>query len=120
MLTDPPPIFTPSGIAIVCEACPQPITPAVTQGRVYHIAGATGYVGVIVQPDRGGISIPGWGISWINGQADMDGNGWVNGDDIDYFNSCFAWGTAMADFDGNGWVNGDDADAFSRAAGGTP
>jgi len=43
---------------------------------------------------------------------DRDGNGWLNGDDADYYARCWALGTAMAEYTGDQWVNGDDFDAF--------
>lgn len=114
-MTDAPPIFTPSGIAIVCEACPQPLTPAVTQGRVFNIASATGYVGIIVQPDRGGISVPGWGLLWTCGQLDRNADGYVNGSDSDYYAQCWTLGTVMAEWTGDEWLSGDDFDGFYAA-----
>jgi len=45
--------------------------------------------------------------------ADIDFNGFVNGDDFDKFIADFEAGAIAADFDNNGFVNGDDFDAFS-------
>ncbi len=44
--------------------------------------------------------------------ADYDCNGFVNGDDFDFFIEAFYWGNDSADFDRNGFVNGDDFDYF--------
>ncbi len=47
--------------------------------------------------------------------ADMNADGFVNGDDYDAFASSFDAADAEADFNGDGFVNGDDYDAFSSA-----
>lgn len=47
--------------------------------------------------------------------SDVDGNGFVNGEDVDLFADWFAAGIVLADFDQNGFVNGDDYDFFIAA-----
>lgn len=47
--------------------------------------------------------------------ADLDGNGFVNGDDYDLFASAFDAADPAADLDGNGFVNGDDYDLFASS-----
>ncbi len=47
--------------------------------------------------------------------ADLDANGFVNGDDYDAFATLFDIGDTGADFNGDGFVNGDDYDAFASA-----
>ena len=47
--------------------------------------------------------------------ADLDDNGFVNGDDFDGFMDAFYYGTIEADFDANTFVNGDDFDGFMAA-----
>ncbi len=47
--------------------------------------------------------------------ADFDGNGFVNGDDFDFFSAAFIAGDGAADFDGNFFVNGDDFDLYSAS-----
>lgn len=47
--------------------------------------------------------------------ADLDGNGFVNGDDYDLFASAFDAADPAADLDGNGYVNGDDYDLFASS-----
>ncbi len=69
-----------------------------------------------------------WGenIGWINLDdathyvglrcpADLNGDGFVNGDDYDLFASWFEAGDIRADFTNDGFVNGDDYDAFASA-----
>ncbi|MFO0834242.1 MAG: GC-type dockerin domain-anchored protein [Phycisphaerales bacterium] len=45
--------------------------------------------------------------------ADLNHDGFVNGDDFDLFASAFESGTATADFNLDGFVNGDDFDEFA-------
>ncbi|MFO0835886.1 MAG: hypothetical protein U0638_13010 [Phycisphaerales bacterium] len=47
--------------------------------------------------------------------ADLDDNGFVNGDDYDLFASAFDAADSVADLDANGFVNGDDYDLFASA-----
>ncbi len=47
--------------------------------------------------------------------ADLDANGFVNGDDYDLFASAFDGADPAADLDENGFVNGDDYDLFASA-----
>ena len=47
--------------------------------------------------------------------ADIDDNGYVNGDDFDSFATWFFFGCPRADFDNNTFVNADDFDAFYEA-----
>lgn len=47
--------------------------------------------------------------------ADIDANGFVNGDDYDLFASAFDAADPAADLDANGFVNGDDYDLFAGA-----
>lgn len=47
--------------------------------------------------------------------ADVDLNGFVNGDDSDAFAFYFSIGDPRADWDGNTFVNGDDFDGFAAA-----
>ncbi|MCC6968628.1 MAG: hypothetical protein IT434_00245 [Phycisphaerales bacterium] len=47
--------------------------------------------------------------------ADIDYNGFVNGDDYDLFASAFDAADPAADLDANGFVNGDDYDLFASA-----
>lgn len=47
--------------------------------------------------------------------ADLDANGFVNGDDYDLFASAFDIADPAADLDANGFVNGDDYDLFASA-----
>lgn len=47
--------------------------------------------------------------------ADLDDNGFVNGDDYDLFASAFDAADPVADLDANGFVNGDDYDLFASA-----
>ncbi|MFO0833773.1 MAG: hypothetical protein U0638_02290 [Phycisphaerales bacterium] len=46
--------------------------------------------------------------------ADIDGDGFVNGDDYDFFADAFDVGDAKADFNADGFVNGDDYDGFAE------
>ena len=72
-----------------------------------------------------GLTIAGYGVdpagrteAWVATlpcPADYDANGFVNGDDFDFFVADFEAGMASADFDVNSFVNGDDFDAFSLA-----
>jgi hypothetical protein len=47
--------------------------------------------------------------------ADVNHDGFVNGDDYDAFAEAFDAATAWADFNGDGFVNGDDYDAFAAS-----
>ncbi len=47
--------------------------------------------------------------------ADLNADGFVNGDDYDAFASAFDAGDQAADFNNDGFVNGDDYDAFASA-----
>ncbi|MCC6969749.1 MAG: S8 family serine peptidase [Phycisphaerales bacterium] len=47
--------------------------------------------------------------------ADVNTDGFVNGDDYDAFAEAFDAADPAADFDSNGFVNGDDYDAFAEA-----
>ncbi len=47
--------------------------------------------------------------------ADVNFDGFVNGDDYDAFASAFDGADFAADFNGDGFVNGDDYDAFASA-----
>ena len=47
--------------------------------------------------------------------ADYDCNGFVNGDDFDYFVVAFEAGDPVADIDGDGFVSGIDFDSFADA-----
>ncbi|MCC6970801.1 MAG: hypothetical protein IT434_11350 [Phycisphaerales bacterium] len=47
--------------------------------------------------------------------ADVNADGFVNGDDYDVFASFFDTADAEADFNADGFVNGDDYDAFATA-----
>lgn len=58
---------------------------------------------------RGAWSVP------VYCPADVDQNGFVNGDDFDRFADDFEQGLPAADFDRNGFVNGDDYDQFAAA-----
>lgn len=46
--------------------------------------------------------------------ADVDGDGYVNGDDYDFFADAFDAGDAVADFNADGFINGDDYDGFAE------
>lgn len=46
--------------------------------------------------------------------ADIDGNGFINGDDYDWFAILFEIGHPLADITFDGFVNGDDYDLFSE------
>ncbi|MFO0834988.1 MAG: GC-type dockerin domain-anchored protein [Phycisphaerales bacterium] len=60
-----------------------------------------------------------WGIDDIQWVplclADLNSDGFVNGDDYDYFASMFEAGEIGADINGDTFVNGDDYDAFASA-----
>jgi len=47
--------------------------------------------------------------------SDWNQDGFVNGDDYDYFVDLFVAGDIAADYDDNGFVNGDDFDQFVEA-----
>ncbi len=47
--------------------------------------------------------------------ADVNSDGYVNGEDFDEFVAAFEWGDPFADFDGNSFVNGVDFDGFVEA-----
>jgi len=47
--------------------------------------------------------------------TDVNGDGFVNGDDFDVFTALFEAGDHQADFNGDGFTNGDDFDAFATA-----
>ncbi len=47
--------------------------------------------------------------------ADLNNDGFVNGDDYDFFAGAFDEGSPDADFNHDGFVNGDDYDAFAVA-----
>ncbi len=72
---------------------------------------------VRVQMDASGDSI--WGIDDIQWVAlclaDLNSDGFVNGDDYDYFASMFEAGEIGADLNGDTFVNGDDYGAFASA-----
>lgn len=46
--------------------------------------------------------------------ADLNRDGFVNGDDFDYFAVYFEAGHVSADFNGDCFVNGNDFDAFAE------
>lgn len=54
-------------------------------------------------------------VEYVACLADVDGNGFVNGDDYDFFASAFDAADAAADLDANGFINGDDYDLFANA-----
>jgi len=54
-------------------------------------------------------------IAILRCATDADRNGFVNGDDFDFFVGAFISGEGSADIDGNGFVNGDDFDRFEVA-----
>jgi len=47
-------------------------------------------------------------------EADVNGDGFVNGDDYDVFAGEFDAGNSGADLNGDGFVNGDDYDYFAE------
>lgn len=47
--------------------------------------------------------------------ADVNNDGFVNGDDFDNLASAFENGEALGDFNGDGFINGDDFDQFASA-----
>ncbi|MBL8761522.1 MAG: VCBS repeat-containing protein [Phycisphaerae bacterium] len=47
--------------------------------------------------------------------ADVNEDGFVNGNDFDQFASWFDAGSALSDFNGDGFVNGNDYDEFAQA-----
>lgn len=47
--------------------------------------------------------------------ADVNNDGFVNGDDFDNLASAFENGEALGDFNGDGFINGDDFDEFASA-----
>lgn len=47
--------------------------------------------------------------------ADVNGDGFVNGDDFDNLASAFENGEPLGDFNGDGFINGDDFDQFASA-----
>lgn len=57
------------------------------------------------------------GVSWsvdYTCAGDLDGNGFVNGDDYDFFASAFEIGDSLADLNHDCFVNGDDYDYFAE------
>lgn len=64
---------------------------------------------VVATQGRGAWSVP------IYCPADVDQNGFVNGDDYDAFAESFDTADKAADFNGDGFVNGDDYDLFAGA-----
>lgn len=76
-------------------------------------------VGCLVEPVGGVVSVSVNGAAPFTlhaGWLDFYGeDGFVTGDDWDWFSRAFVAGNVLADFDQNGWVNGDDADAFTAA-----
>lgn len=64
---------------------------------------------VAASQGRGAWSVP------IYCPADVDQNGFVNGDDYDAFAESFDTADKAADFNGDGFVNGDDYDLFAGA-----
>ncbi|NUQ53042.1 MAG: hypothetical protein HUU19_10150 [Phycisphaerales bacterium] len=64
---------------------------------------------VVATQGRGAWTVP------IYCPADVDQNGFVNGDDYDFFAEAFDTAGKAADFNGDGFVNGDDYDLFAGA-----
>ncbi|MCC6971002.1 MAG: EF-hand domain-containing protein [Phycisphaerales bacterium] len=52
---------------------------------------------------------------WIKNPADVNGDGFLNGDDFDQFSEAFETGDPSGDFNRDGFVNGDDYDGFAEA-----
>ncbi len=77
-----------------------------------------GPVSVSVLPIRFGMSSSTGTIFWDDitlrqgCAADIDKNGFVNGDDFDAFVAAFELGDTFAEYDNNCFLNGDDFDAF--------
>ncbi len=74
------------------------------------------HIDIVVQTKTG--TCTEWRLDLFTSQvcpADIDGNGFVNGDDYDAFMAAFVAGSSDADFDANGFVNGDDFDFFAAA-----
>ena len=57
---------------------------------------------------------PSFTLRWAC-RADINGDGFINGDDYDMFASFFESGSLQADINNDGFVNGDDYDMFASA-----
>ena len=55
-----------------------------------------------------------WELRFNYCPADFDHDGFVNGDDYDFFAEAFDAADPAADFNADGFVNGDDYDAFAE------
>lgn len=64
--------------------------------------------GVVVEP----VKMWYWSTDPTNVSADVNHDGFVNGDDADLYGRWFEAGDDRADFDGDGFVNGEDFDEF--------
>jgi len=62
--------------------------------------------------DEQNIPIKAW--RWIKNPADVNGDGFLNGDDFDQFAEAFETGDPSGDFNHDGFVNGDDYDGFAN------
>lgn len=104
--------FVPTGLAVVNLLAPN-FAPVAQQGRAWKVVdNSLTQVGVIVEPVLCGIEVKEVAVVWTCGQLDRDGNGYINGDDADYYARCWNLGTAMAEYTGDAWLSGDDMDAF--------
>jgi len=54
-------------------------------------------------------------VEVVESIADMNNDGFVNGDDYDVFADLFESGDLGADVNNDGFVNGDDFDVFAEA-----
>ena len=88
---------------------------ASVQGEPYHFTGWSNGQGAtfpFVAPE-GGLALT---ASYAPGcTADIDGNGFVNGDDYDLFAVLFEFGDIGADINRDGFVSGEDFDALADA-----
>ncbi len=97
--------FTPWGTLLVSGSL---------SNNVQEFDGVTGaLIGTFASPGEGGVGAPS-GLLVLRAPADMNADGFVNGDDYDAFAEFFDAGHAGADFNGDGFVNGDDYDAFAE------
>ncbi len=70
-------------------------------------------IGTFAAPGEGGTGAPS-GLLVLRAPADLNHDGFVNGDDYDLFASYFESANTAADFNHDGFVNGDDFDAFAE------
>lgn len=69
-------------------------------------------IGTFASPGEGGIGAPS-GLLVLRAPADVNHDGYVNGNDYDDFAELFEAGDLGADFNLDGYVNGNDYDAFA-------